>query len=352
MKLSLKKKIIIGIVIAVIVFCATAQIITHILMKENFGRGEYPQYSIGYRYDFYEKDYPRRAVSFLSGENTLQGYVYGEENDKALIVVSHGIGNGHEGYINEIIWFVNQGYRVFAFDNTGSCESEGEGTTGLSQSALDLDAALTFIENDSELSVMPKLLFGHSWGGYAVTAVLNFEHEVTASVSVAGYAYPVEMITEFAQGMMGGMAYVMYPFIRLDNRMTFGEYAELSAVDGINKSGIPVLVIHGTGDETIGYDHSAIIAKKDVITNPNVEYLSITEEGSNGHSSIFYSGEANTYRVKLNEEFEGLKRHYHGEVPDDICQAFMVNINKAEANKLNLAMLESINSFYEKAVAD
>lgn len=42
----------------------------------------------------------------MSGENTLRGYIYGENNDKGLIVVSHGIGGGHEGYINEIVWFV------------------------------------------------------------------------------------------------------------------------------------------------------------------------------------------------------------------------------------------------------
>ena len=47
---------------------------------------------------------------------------------------------------------VDHGWRVLAYDATGSCESEGEGTVGLVQSALDLDAALTYVENNASLS--------------------------------------------------------------------------------------------------------------------------------------------------------------------------------------------------------
>ena len=84
-----------------------------------------------------------------------------------------------------------------------SGHSEGSGTRGLPQSALDLDAALDYIESDESLNSFPVFLMGHSWGGYAVTAVLNFDHEIAGSVSVAGYNDPMTMISEFADGMMG-----------------------------------------------------------------------------------------------------------------------------------------------------
>lgn len=351
-KISLAKKILIGILAVLILLCVAVFLMTHILMKQNFGRGEYSEYSLNYRYDFYEKDYPRHAVNFESGKNTLQGYVYGEENDKGLVIFSHGIGGGHEGYINEIIWFVNQGYCVFAFDNTGSCESEGDGTKGLSQSALDLHAALNFIENDSELSKMKKLLIGHSWGGFAVTAILNFDHDITASASVAGYAYPVEMITEFGENLMGDLVNIAYPFICLDNWLIFGKYANLSAVEGINKSDIPVMVIHGTEDGTIGYNRSAIISKKDSVTNPNVEYLTISDDAINGHSSIFYSQQAGYYRNSINAEYAKIKEQYPDGVPENIVKEFYEKVDYAKANGLNTKMLEQINLFYEKALAN
>lgn len=349
-KKSKKKIIIICIVSFIVVLCIVTMIVTHVLMKQTFSRGEYSQYSLLYRYDHYENEYPRTPVSFKSGENTLQGYIYGENNDKGLIVVAHGIGGGHEGYINEIIWFVDKGWRVFAYDATGSCESEGDGTKGLSQSALDLDCALNYIESDSRLKDMKVFLFGHSWGGYAVTAVMNFGHDIAASASIAGYAYPMEMIMEFADGMMGKASNLLYPFIWADNKALFGKYSSLSAIDGINSGDIPVLVIHGKEDQMIGYDRSSIISKKDSITNPNAEYYTVGGDYC-GHNNIFHSDEANKYLEEVDKEFEKKAGMYEdGEVPDDVKEEFINNADKEKANGVNTEMLEKINSFYEKAM--
>ena len=344
------KRILIAVAVIAVLICIIAYGITHSLMKQNFGRGEYSVYSYGYRYSDYENEYPRRQVSFQSGENTLYGYVYGEENEKGLVVFSHGIGGGHEGYLKEILWFVDQGYSVFAFDNTGSCESEGEGTTGLSQSALDLNAALCFVENDAKLCDRDIFLCGHSWGGFAVTAVLNFDHDIVASASIAGYAKPLEMIMEFAGNIMDEkMAAFAHPFIRLYNWRTFGKYAELSAVDGINKNNVPVLIIHGNMDETISYDHASIIAKKDEITNPNVQYLTLSEAGCNGHNTIFYSKDASIYRARLNEAYNELKETYDGDIPEDVKKDFYENVDKERANVPNWQMMDAIDTFFENA---
>ena len=60
---------------------------------------------------------------------------------------------------------------------------------GMAQSAIDLDAALTYIESNDELNGLPVLLYGHSWGGYAAAAVLGSDHDIKASVSISGYSY-------------------------------------------------------------------------------------------------------------------------------------------------------------------
>lgn len=264
---------------ALVLLFAAATIVVSVNMNEQFGRGDYTpqQFTHNYYYEHYENDYPRVNVSFTSCENMLQGYIYGAENDKALLVFAHGIGSGHESYMKSLLWFVDNGWRVFAYDATGSGSSGGAGTKGLQQSALDLDAALDYIEADPELSALPRFLMGHSWGGYAVTAVLNFGHEVDGVASVSGYAEPVEMIYEFASGVVGDFRPLIYPSICLYNKLLFGEYAGLSAVDGINSTDAPVLVIHGTEDETIGYEESAIMHKRELITDPNAEFLSQIE---------------------------------------------------------------------------
>ena len=85
-----------------------------------------------------------------------------------LIVFSHGIFDGQLSYLPEIAYFARRGYKIFAFDNSGSHLSGGKSLRGLPQSAEDLDAALSFV---TKTNTLPLYLFGHSWGGYAVSAV-------------------------------------------------------------------------------------------------------------------------------------------------------------------------------------
>lgn len=346
-----RKKRVLIIALAVLmlltVLFTAATVITAVNMDANFGRGEYPdpRFTLDYFYEHYAADYPRVEVSFKSGENTLRGFIYGAENDKALLVFAHGIGNVHEGYMNELLWFVDRGWRVFAYDATGSGYSEGDGTRGLPQSALDLNEALNFAERDERLSGLPIYLMGHSWGGYAVTAVLNFDHDIKGVASVAGYAEPVQMIYEFSSGVVGELRPLLYPSICLYNKFRFGKYAGLSAVDGINKRDVPVLIFHGTKDQTIGYNESAIIAHRDEITNPNAEF--VTLDGVT-HSGMFYTAEARAYnngefaekRRALFEKYDG------GDIPESELAALYESADRELMNTPNEELLGRIESFF------
>lgn len=342
-KNKLKIVLIIIAVIIIIIFSA-GMAITSYLMGQNFSRGDYadPRYTADYYYEHYQEDYPRIEVSFKSGGNELKGFIYGGDNDKGLLVFAHGIGGGHEDYMKTLIWFVDKGWRVFGYDATGSGHSEGSGTRGLPQSALDLDAALDYIENDESLNSFPVFLMGHSWGGYAVTAVLNFDHEIAGSVSVAGYNDPMTMIAEFADGMMGDSS-VAYPFMWIYNKVLFWNYSDLSAVDGINSSDVPVMIIHGTMDGTIGYDRSAIIAQRDRITNPNVQYLTLDEM----HSTMFSAKDSREYSDELNKEYDKLYEQYNGEIPDSVKEDFYAAADKDRLNMPNEEFLEHIEKFYD-----
>ena len=292
------RKIILIILIILFVLCAAVMGATVWLMHENFGRGDYPADRTGTAYNWYirfEKDYPREAVEFPSGDLMLKGYIYGAENKDKLLVFAHGIGSGHEAYVGTLSWFVDQGWCVFAYDAAGSGDSPGDSTKGLVQSALDLDSALTFAETDARLKDMPKAVMGHSWGGYAAAAVLNFDHDVKASVSISGYAYPLEMLDVGAINSVGRAgAAAFHPFVWLYNKCVFGKYAGLNAVDGINKAAeknIPVLVIHGESDSFVITDQVGIISKKAQL-GANAEYMLITGDYSH-HNDFFHSDRCN-----------------------------------------------------------
>ena len=335
----------------ILLICAVAFLATHLIMRKRFGRGEYPTFPVAeYFYDHYKDAYPRRNVSFYSGKNRLQGYIFGEENTKGLLVFVHGINSGHESYIQEILWMVDHGWRVFAYDATGSCTSEGWGTTGLVQSALDLHAALTYIESDESLNGLPVCLMGHSWGGYAVAAGLYFDHKVMASASIAGFSDSVQMMMSFATATMGKATALLRPFAYLENRLLFGKYATLTAVDGINCSNIPVMLLHGTGDELVRYDSTGIVAHKDEITNPNVVYYPMSHAGQDGHMSIFHNEKSIEEIARINAELAILQKKYGEDVPIEELQAVYADADLDLVNLPNDKMLGDINAFFEKAL--
>lgn len=336
---------------AVLVLFVAALIITHRIMRKQFGRGEYPTYPVAdYFYNHYKDAYPRRNVSFYSGKNCLQGYIFGEENTKGLLVFAHGIHSGHENYMQEILWMVDHGWRVFAYDATGSCTSEGRGTTGLIQSALDLHAALTYVENDETLKHLPVCLMGHSWGGYAVAAGLYFDHNVKASASIAGYSDSIQMMMRFAGATMGKATALLRPFAYLENRFLFGKYATLTAVDGINRANIPVMLVHGIGDELVRYDITGIVAHKDEITNPNVVIYPMSDAGQDGHMSIFHNEKSVEEIARINARLAKLKQKYGEDIPTEERQAVYADADLDLVNLPNDKMLRDINAFFEKAL--
>ena len=337
---------------AILVLFVLSLFVTHRIMRANFGRGEYPIYPVpDYFYEHYKDRYPRRNVSFYSGKNRLQGYIFGEQNSKGLLVFAHGINSGHESYIQEIVWMVDQGWRVFAYDATGSCTSEGIGTTGLIQSALDLHAALTYVESDETLKNLPVCLMGHSWGGYAVAAGLYFDHKVKASASIAGYSDSIQMMMRFAGATMGKATALLRPFAYLEHLILFGKYATLTAVDGINRANIPVMLIHGTGDELVRYDITGIVAHRDEITNPNVIIYPMSDKGQDAHCSIFHNAKSVEEIARINECLSKCKEKYGEDIPDEERQRILDDADLDLFNLPNDKLLGDINAFFEKSLS-
>ena len=379
-----RKRIVLFICIFIFLFVVGPMLTTAAIYNRTFGqRAESPEHRVFLNNDD-APEYMRRVVNFPSGSNMLTGYIYGEDNYQGLVVIAHSFGDGAEGYFSVIRYFVDNGWRVFAHDNTGSHNSEGRSTRGLPQSALDLDAALTFIsEQEWELPIM---LFGHSWGGFAVTAVLNFDHEISAVVSLAGYNRSIQVLHDTARAMFGWSGNLAYPYLWAYQRLLFGRNADLSAVDGINNSDVPVMIIHGTADGLILYDSAGIIAHRDEIINPNVIFITHYLAHHNGHMNLLLTEEAAAYISELDEVFRDLLHRYIPEqdrhdcpfvavyfhhvnmltnrniarcfcsrvynvfIPDDALFNFYANIDRYQTSALNLSLMDEINAFFKKSL--
>ena len=323
-----------------------------ILVKFIYDR-QFPRYdrhdetvTAALRYKDMADDYPRELVDFLSGDHRLQGYIYIQDDAPGLVVVAHGIGGGADSYLSQIKYFLDQGWQVFAYDATGSFDSEGKSTKGFPQSLVDLDAALTYIASQPTLTDKPLLLFGHSWGGYAVASIPHYDYEIAGIASVSAVSKPIDMIIEQGERMMGPFIYTQYPFIWGYQRILFGAMADYNAVDALNQSSVPALIVHGSEDEMFDYEGSALIARIDEITNPFVESLPITVSGQNGHNSLFRSSSANGYLEGLNDEYRELYDNYDQEIPYEIKQDFYAKIDRILAQDINLTLMNEIHRFY------
>lgn len=353
MKTKKKALKITGIILLVllILFCIASPIVVQILMNDTFARTEPPEPGLTSQilYEDIADRYDREAVSFLSGENRLAGHLYCGDNPEGLVVISHGLGGGEESYLPEMMYFADHGYQVLCYSNTGCWDSEGKNSVGLNQSVLDLDAALTWVESESRFDGVPVFLFGHSWGGYAVTAIFHFDHDIAASASVAGFNQAMPTILSWGEGMIGPLIYAEYPFIWLNQKLTFGNIFSLTAVDALNSTDTPVLILHGSGDTTVGYDTVSIISQKDYITNPNVRYLVCSEDRRDGHNNLLYSQATHDYADEINEIGSQLDEQYGGDVPEEVLRDYYASIDKFRGWELDPGVMGSILTLYQEA---
>jgi len=257
---------VIGLMIFLLLLCITARI-----YEMNFGyRSNITEEEINEILNQYPK-LIREKEEILTKENIrLVGYRYNKKENQPIIVFSQGIGTRVIGYINEINYFATNGYTVFAFDNTGCGESEGENIRGLPQSVVDLDCVLTYLENLEPYKNEKIFLYGHSWGGFAVCAVNNFEHRISGIVERSGFNSTSNMIHRVVIDRQNKVvANIINPFVKIYEFMKFGKYTNATAVGGINSISCPVMIMHSYDDEVVPYEVS-IANCHAKITNPNI----------------------------------------------------------------------------------
>jgi alpha-beta hydrolase superfamily lysophospholipase len=348
----IKRKIVFSASVSACLFFYGCGSIAHKNYSQSFGRVEgfsddkYTPYITWKEMDSIK--YSREEVRFNSRENILQGFIYGGANSNGLVVISQGLGGTADSYFPMIMYFVDNGWRVFAFNNTGVDGSEGEDTRGLYQSVIDLDAALVFVEQTNSLNRLPIMLVGHSWGGYAVCSVLNYEHPVNAVVSFAGYNSGREVFEELGKSSAGIKFAFIRPQFRKIEKQRFGDVAKLTAIEGVNKTGIPVIIVHSSDDDVITAQKTSIYAHREKINNPHVEIIYMEGDDATGHERVFGSKRRKEYANRVNANW---KEYYEADPENATLLQWSkeFNLDKTLANELDADLMEHINEFFLKA---
>lgn len=227
--------------------------------------------------------------TFLSDRGQkLAGYKYSKEDliPKGVVIMAQGLGlGGHCVNMDAADYFTSNGYLVFAYDATGTDKSEGESVIGMQQGVIDLDHAISYVEQDSGMKKYPIALYGHSWGAYCVCAVLNVHPEVKAVAAVSGFNKPSDFYKT-------GMPPYLSPYFNMFEKIKFGKYAEYSSLSGFAKTKAGIMIIQSKDDrnvpEATGYDKYYEKYKDD----PRFRFKLYEDRG---HMFIFYTDAARKY---------------------------------------------------------
>jgi dipeptidyl aminopeptidase/acylaminoacyl peptidase len=309
-KKSVFKRVLIIILAVLVVHCAGSMVATKLIYDSIFSRyaAELTEPAPELR-DMVEA---RECFFYEYEDLTLAGYLYRCQTPlarNALVVLAPGFHAGSDDYLWQTKALLDRGWSVFSFDPSGSFESSGDSYVGFPQEILDLNATIEYIEANDRFGYQSLSLLGHSRGGYAAGCVLSYDHDIDAVVTVSGVNSAMEGIMAYSSSAVGPLAYGNYGFLWLYQTMLFGaRTTNLSAYEEIMDSGVPTLVVHGTGDEDFPMDKNSIISHREQICTPAVEYLTCDAPGQNGHTDLLFDPEGGANEELMTQISDFLER--------------------------------------------
>ena len=355
MKKSLKITLIVVGALVVLLIAAL------LILPKPIAKAVYAQY-FGIRYESYEplewklEDFDglmRDKYTFSSNKGQiLTGYKYykGADEFKGLVVLAHGFGGGGQrNYMDIADYFASNGYAVFAYDVTGNDESEGEAVNGLPQGVIDLDYALRFVKSHEDFKNMPIVLWGHSWGGYSVGSVLKLHPDVKAAVMVAGFNESLDMLEYQGREIAGDAIDIMLPLLRDYEADTFGEYASMSALEGIGATDAKVMILHSADDTTIPIEGSYDRFYERYSGDERFTFIRFEDKG---HDKIVNSKAAFEYQ----EEYNKAAQEYTDSVgKDNITEEmraayYREHLDKHKAYELDEAVMAQMLALYDNSI--
>lgn len=298
------------------------------------------------------RDFPAlrqyETLSFQGYKNELKGYLYHPQGNcsKGLILYVHGIGgSAFDWYAIGINEWVKRGYTVFAIELSASGSSGGYGIDGLHQSALDVASAVKFVQMHRVLGRFPLFLFGHSWGGYGVSASLALLQKKPCAVAeLSGFATPLLEMLGLPEAKLSGMNLGNTEELERALYNRGGQFANLSAVDAIRDSHVGVFCAHGDKDETVPYKQASILYRAYNLSN----VASCLCHGKD-HVNIFFNEEACQHRARDLAIIQSYMKEYGkslSKLPPEIRREIESKVDRFKNSQIDESLFEDIDRFF------
>ena len=213
----------------------------------------------------------QEQVDFLSRDNVtrIRGIFIKPAISQGTVLICHGVGANHSDIASIISILYNSGYQVLAFDFRGHGNSDGHTITYGWAERDDVLAAYDFCLNRPDVDPDSLFAFGVSMGGATLIESLPEMPKVRAAVIDSAFASLGDM-AEHQFRLLPRFARI--PFRQIVRILAWAETGadieRIRPIDSIQKTTIPLLIIHGSNDQIIPAAHAKQLtaARKDRTT--------------------------------------------------------------------------------------
>ena len=254
--------------------------------------------------DYADIGLTKREGNVISDGNELKYYIYENQSvsKKEYILFCHGLGAGHVQYMEEIAFFVKNGYQVFTYDVRGCLNSKGDGIGSFSSALMDMHNVLLFIESLSEFNDRPILLYGHSMGGFCVNNIPVFNHKnIIGGVSVASFNTVKNVFHDLVVKIGGKKSAVIAKLMTKEESNYYKQLGSLSSVESLKLVKYPMLMISGDKDQFIFYEKNHKVYESEFKDNPLFTFMTVEGRYHRANISLDATEYCNYVDKKIDE---------------------------------------------------
>lgn len=267
-------KIILIIVCSLLALFCLAYLLVSLIQRIFFGKRCDGSVSIVYPLPSEYSDLEVKKSYFENNKKTrftTYEYRYKKSSKfKAVILLFHGIGNGHFYLLPLIEYLCKKDYLILTYDQYASGTSEGRVFDSMCSSSRDAKFALKYVEENYSL---PLYVLGHSWGGYTSLISLNYSNRIEKCISVSGFNCESDILR------VKKFTAPIRVLMRLRAFLRYGKDGLLKAEDILKTTDKKVLYLQGEKDNIVSPTFAGEKFKNICEGKSNIEIKIFKEKG-------------------------------------------------------------------------
>ncbi|MFK5986368.1 MAG: alpha/beta fold hydrolase [Pseudomonadota bacterium] len=188
-----------------------------------------------------------------------------------LVIIMHGWGSNSELMLPIAFTFYQAGINVLLLDSRCHGKSDGDTYSALPRFTEDINHTIEYAKKSLQFNNSIFLL-GHSVGAGAVLYATSKRKDIAAVISISAFGNPQWLMTRYFQSFKTPK--FLIKFLLFYIQWVIGhKFNEIAPVNTIKKITIPVLIVHGSNDNTVPIEDAYAIQKH----NYNGQFLKIEQ---------------------------------------------------------------------------